>query len=53
MVAVVNDYSIRTVVSQRFGTVFMVDGPDAGAPTLEGARSRSCGGGTAAHRGGD
>jgi hypothetical protein len=39
VVAVVNDYPIRTVFSQRFGTVFMVDGPDAGAPTLEGARA--------------
>jgi hypothetical protein len=47
VVATVNGYRIRPVVSERFGTVFMVDGGDFGG------RSRSCGGGTAAYRGGD
>ena len=40
MVAVVNGYLIRTVVSQRFGTVFMVDELGKGA---------ACGGGKGAH----
>ena len=40
VVAVVNGYLIRTVVSQRFGTVFMVDGLGKGA---------ACGGGKGAH----
>jgi hypothetical protein len=39
VVTVVIGYPIRTVVSQHFGTVFTVDGLDAGAPTLDGARA--------------
>jgi hypothetical protein len=39
VVAVVNGYPIRTVVSHRVGTVFLVDGLGKGAATLERARA--------------
>jgi hypothetical protein len=38
VVATVNGYDIRPVMSQRFGRIFMVDGTDTGYPGLEQAK---------------
>ena len=38
VIETMNGYDIRAVRTQSFGLIYLVDGLDAGSPTLEGAR---------------